>query len=83
MVLAIEQATCNQLLISYPDIITHTHTHTHKPGEGGVNIKAILWGFPGGSVVKKPPVNAGNMNLIPGPRRSHMDGATKPVCRNC
>ena len=73
--MAIEQATCSQRLISYPEITTHTHTltQTHKPRRGGkVNIKAILWGFPGGLVVKKPPVNAGNMSLTPGLRRSHM-----------
>ena len=29
-------------------------------------------GFPGGSVVKNPPANAGDMGLIPGPGRSHM-----------
>ena len=28
--------------------------------------------FPGGSVVKNPPANAGDMGLIPGPRRSYM-----------
>ena len=28
-------------------------------------------GFPGGTVVKKPPANAGDTGLIPGPGRSH------------
>ena len=28
--------------------------------------------FPGGTAVKNPPANAGNMGLIPGPGRSHM-----------
>ena len=28
--------------------------------------------FPGGAVVKNPPVNAGDMGSIPGPGRSHM-----------
>ena len=28
--------------------------------------------FPGGSVVKNLPDNAGDMGSIPGPRRSHM-----------
>ena len=32
----------------------------------------FLWGFPGGSVVKNPPANAGDMDLIPGLGRSHM-----------
>ena len=28
--------------------------------------------FPGGTVVKNPPANAGDMGLSPGPGRSHM-----------
>ena len=28
--------------------------------------------FPGGTVVKNPPANAGDMGLIPGPGGSHM-----------
>ena len=38
--------------------------------------------FPGGSVVKTPPANAGNMGLIPDPGRSHMSWSKKPVCHN-
>ena len=30
------------------------------------------WDFPGGSVVKNPPANAGDTGSIPGPERSHM-----------
>ena len=30
------------------------------------------WGFPGGAVVKNPPVNAGDMGSSPGLGRSHM-----------
>ena len=29
-------------------------------------------GFPGGSVVKNPPTNSGDMDFSPGPGRSHM-----------
>ena len=29
-------------------------------------------GFPGGTVVKNPPANAGDVGLIPGLGRSHM-----------
>ena len=29
-------------------------------------------GFPGGSVVKNPPANAGDTGLIPNPEESHM-----------
>ena len=35
------------------------------------NILAIR-GFPGGAVVKNPPVNAGDAGSSPGPGRSHM-----------
>ena len=38
------------------------HLHTIKAGEG----------FPGGSVVKNVPTNAGDMGSIPGLGRSHM-----------
>ena len=38
-------------------------------------IKRQRLDFPGGPVVKKPPANAGNMSLIPGPGRSHMPGS--------
>ena len=36
-----------------------------------LNIDKIL-GFPGGSVVKNPPANAGDMGSIPAPGRSHV-----------
>ena len=32
----------------------------------------MLWDFPGGAVVKKPPTNAGDMGSSPGLGRSHM-----------
>ena len=35
-------------------------------------------GFPGGSVVKDPPANAGDTGSVPGPGRSHSSGAAKP-----
>ena len=33
--------------------------------------ESLGWGFPGGSVVKNPPANAGDTGLIPGPGRFH------------
>ena len=33
---------------------------------------AFLRGFPGGTVVKSPPANAGDMGSSPGPEGSHM-----------
>ena len=38
--------------------------------------KKTLWmSFPSGSVVKNQPANAGDVGLIPGPRRFHMPGS--------
>ena len=34
--------------------------------------KKKILGFPGGTVVKNPPANAGDMGSTPGPGRSHM-----------
>ena len=39
-------------------------------------------GFLGGAVLKNPPANAGDTGSIPGPERSHMRRATKPVYHN-
>ena len=36
------------------------------------HLKDHMLGFPGGSVVKNPPANAGETGLIPDPKRSHM-----------
>ena len=35
-------------------------------------------GFPGGSVVKSPPANAGDTGLIPDPGRSHVGQSDSP-----
>ena len=35
-------------------------------------LKNNFWGFPGGTVVKNLPANAGDTGSIPGPGRSHM-----------
>ena len=32
----------------------------------------MIWDFPGGTVDKNPPANAGDMGLIPVPGRFHM-----------
>ena len=37
-----------------------------------LDVKSFLQGFPGGTVVKNPPANAGDMGLSPGLGRSHM-----------
>ena len=40
-------------------------------------------GFPGGSVVKNPPANAGDVGLIPGSGRSPGAGNGNPFLRAC
>ena len=42
-----------------------------------------LQGFPGGSVVKNPPVNAGDMGLILGLGRSAREGNGNPLQCSC
>ena len=37
------------------------------------------WGFPGGSVIKNPPINAGDEGLIPGSERFPGDGNGNPL----
>ena len=36
------------------------------------SLKTEVKGFPGGTVVKNPPANAGDTGSSPGPGRSHM-----------
>ena len=43
----------------------------------------VPWGFPGGSVVKSLPVNAGNLDLIPGSGRSPGEGNGNPRQYSC
>ena len=40
-------------------------------------------GFPGGSVVKYPPTNAGDTGLIPGSGRSPEEGSGNPLHCSC
>ena len=41
------------------------------------------WGFPGDSVVKNPPANAGDAGLIPGLERSPGEGHDNPLQYSC
>ena len=51
---------------------------------GGINKQVQQsWGFPGGSVVKNPPADAGDrghVDLIPGSGRSPGEGKGNPLC---
>ena len=46
------------------------------------HMKIYLMGFPGGSVVNNPPVNAGDTGSIPGLGRSHMPQINLHPCSN-
>ena len=58
----------------------------HVPGLWGIPSRKMGWDFPGGSVDKNLPANAGYMGLIPSPGRSHMlrsnSQQLKPVLHN-
>ena len=46
------------------------------------SLKDANKGFPGGSVVRTPPANAGDTGLIPDPARSHMLQSSKAMRHN-
>ena len=43
----------------------------------------MVLGFPGGSAVKNPPANAGDVGLIPGSGRSPGEGNGNPLQYSC
>ena len=52
--------------------LLHRPNSRSEMAEESANFKRNQQGFPGGSVVKNPPANAGDTGSIPGPGRSHM-----------
>ena len=48
-----------------------------------IYIYTYTWGFPGGSTVKNPPANAGDMGLIPGSERSPGERYGNPLQNSC
>ena len=51
--------------------ITVLHSLLYKEVQGvSMSVRVLSWGFSVGSVVKKPPANAGNMSSIPDPGKS-------------
>ena len=53
-------------------IIFITWFYENPSNMKGKELKRYYRGFPGGTVVKNPPANAGDTGLSPGPGRSHM-----------
>ena len=72
---------------------THTHTHTHTCIL--TSVISFSWidnfiimeypslGFPGGTLVKNPPANAGDMGSIPGLEKSPGVGKGNPFQYSC
>ena len=56
--------------------------HAHKQGLG-TDLEEGNNGFPGGSVVKKPPANAGHSGSIPGSGRCRGEGNGNPLQYSC
>ena len=63
------------MLIFYEKLCTYTDIH--------LDSIADIAGFPGGSVVKNPPANAGDVGLIPGSGRSPGEGNGNPFQYSC
>ena len=55
----------------------------HLKSFQGISISMSNKGFPGGSVVKSPPANAGDTDLIPGSGRSPREGNGNPLQYSC
>jgi len=47
------------------------------------SVLSCILGFPGGSVVKNLPANAGDLGLIPGSQRSPGEGHGNPLQYSC
>ena len=54
-----------------------------QTGESYDNLKVKERGFPGGSVIKNPPANAGDVSLIPESERSLGEGNGNPLQYSC
>ena len=63
------------MLIFYEKLCTYTDIH--------LDSIADIAGFPGGSVVKNPPANAGDVGLIPRSGRSPGEGNGNPFQYSC
>ena len=63
---------CRNHCIMYKNIILYV-VHLKLILHLNYNFKKLyLWDFPGSAVVKNPPANAGDTDLIPGLGRSHV-----------
>ena len=64
-----------QIISIYPSIYIYRHIYIYT--------HIYSWGFPGGSVVKNLPTNAGDAGLIPGSVRSPGEGNGNPLQYSC
>ena len=66
--------TCMRTQPSYVQVCAHTYIYPHT---------RYSVDFPGGSVVKNPPANAGKASLIPRSGRSPGEGNSNPLQYSC
>ena len=66
--------TCTRTQPSYVQVCAHTYIYPHT---------RYSVDFPGGSVVKNPPANAGKASLIPRSGRSAGEGNSNPLQYSC
>ena len=60
-----------------------THMISYNPMITHFSLPTPVLGFPGGSVVKSPPANAGDEGSIPGLGRSPEEGNGNPLQYSC
>ena len=60
-----------------------SHRVRHDWSDLAAAAASALWGFPGGSMVKNPPANAGDMGSIPWSGRSPGGGNNNPLQYSC
>jgi len=66
-------------ILTWPRSHSITVHHSHCV----LMVTSKSWGFLGGSVVKNPPISAGNANSIPGSGRSSGEGNGNPLQYSC
>ena len=64
-------AHCYNHFFAFKFLVVNLPPPSRSPGQALAQVKDGSWGFPGGSVVKNPPANAGDSGSIPDPGRSH------------
>ena len=60
-----------------------TYIVNPAPGTSFIDSTIMTWDFPGGSVLKNPPANAGDVGSVPGSGRYLVEGNGNPLQCSC